>query len=42
MEAEWTRLDESSLEKINLVSGTIPLTLRSGEIKTIKLILEVF
>jgi len=37
MEAEWTRLDESPLEKINLVSGTIPLTLKSGEIKTIKL-----
>jgi len=30
-------LDESPLEKINLVSGTIPLTLKSGEIKTIKL-----
>ena len=44
LEAEWTRLDESPLEKINLSSGAIiPLVVKSGEIKTIKLrFFEVF
>jgi len=38
LEAEWTRLDEFPLEQIHIFSGlTIPLTLRSGEIKTLKL-----